>query len=93
LQESVLPAWAKIQALLAEEGRAVESLGADFQIPTGTSAPATIDLLRRWQDAGGTHGAVCTMGPGFTTAEPHIDFFAGLRESCDDYAPAILLAI
>jgi len=79
LESSVLPAWGKIKALLSVEGRAVESFGADFQIPTGTSAPITIDLLRRWQDAGGTHAAVRTMGLGFTTAQQHIDYFADVQ--------------
>ena len=80
LEGSVLPAWAKMKALLAEEGRAVDGFGADFQIPTGTGVPSTIDLLRRWQDAGGTHAAVRTMGLGFTTVQQHIDHIAEVRQ-------------
>jgi probable F420-dependent oxidoreductase len=89
LENSVLPAWSRIKTLLAAEGRAVESFGADFQIPNGTSAQAAIDLIRRWQDAGGSHAAVRTMGLGFTTAEQHVEHLAEVRRRLSASAPVL----
>lgn len=37
-------------------------------------------MIRRWEDAGGTHVAVRTMGLGFTRAEQHIEHLAQVRQ-------------
>lgn len=80
LDKSVLPAWAKTREFLAEEGRSVESFGADFQVPGGTSVDKAVDLIRRWEDAGGTHAAIRTMDYGFRAAEQHIDHLAAVKQ-------------
>jgi probable F420-dependent oxidoreductase len=80
LEERVMPAWGKVQQYLAEEGRSTEGFGADYQVPNGTTIPTTLDLIRRWRDAGGTHVAVRTMGLGFATTQQHIDYIAEIRE-------------
>jgi probable F420-dependent oxidoreductase len=80
LEERVLPAWKKIQQYLADEGRSVQDFGADYQMPNGTALQATLDLILRWQDAGGTHAAVRTMGLGLTTPQGHIDYLTQIRQ-------------
>jgi probable F420-dependent oxidoreductase len=80
LAERVLPAWQKIQGLLVEEGRSVAGFGADYQFPNGTNVQAALDMIRRWQDAGGTHAAVRTMGLGYTTIQQHVDHLAEVRQ-------------
>jgi probable F420-dependent oxidoreductase len=77
--ERVISAWQEIQRYLDEEGRDLTSFGADYQFPDGTDDVGSFDLLRRWEDAGGTHCAVRTMKLGFTTADQHIDHLARLR--------------
>ena len=79
LEDRVLPAWQKVQAYLAEEGRSQDAFGADYQIANGTGVDGTLDMIRRWEDAGGTHVAVRTMGLGFTSAEQHIEHLAEVR--------------
>lgn len=77
--DRVTAAWARVRELLAEEGRAVEGFGADFQAPDGTTAQQAADLARRWEDAGGTHFAVRTMKLGYTEVQQHVDHIAKAR--------------
>jgi probable F420-dependent oxidoreductase len=72
--EAILPGWEMLQSFLVDEGRAREGFGAEYILSEGTSVQDGIDTMRRWQDAGGTHFAVRTMGHGFATAEAHIAF-------------------
>lgn len=78
-EEMVLPAWRKLQGYLAEAGRSLADFGADYQVPNGTSAADAVDLIRRWEDAGGTHAAVRSLGCGFTSLPQHIDYFADVQ--------------
>ena len=78
--DRVLQAWERIREFLAQEGRDEASFGADYQLPDGTTMAATPDLIRRWEDAGGTSCAVRTMKLGYTTVEQHIDHLAKCRE-------------
>jgi probable F420-dependent oxidoreductase len=80
LEERVLPAWKDMQAYLAEEGRSKDAFGADYQIADGTGVDGALDMIRRWEDAGGSHAAVRTTGLGFTSAEQHIDHLAQARQ-------------
>lgn len=80
LDRGVLPAWRSMQDYLVEAGRSVEGFGADYQLPSGTGIEASLDLIRRWQDAGGTHVAVRTMGLGFTGVRQHVDHIAEIRQ-------------
>jgi probable F420-dependent oxidoreductase len=77
--ERVIPAWQAMQGYLVEEGRDPAAFGAEYQFPDGTDVMASLDLFRRWQDAGGTGCAVRSMKLGFTSAEQHIDHFAAIR--------------
>jgi hypothetical protein len=37
---------------------------------------ATADTIKRWEDAGGTHASVVTMGMGFDSTQAHLDYIA-----------------
>jgi hypothetical protein len=52
---------------------------ADYLSPTGDDVPKTLDQIKRWQDAGGTHFSVRTLGLGFTSLQQHLDFFTEVR--------------
>lgn len=75
--------WARVRLLLAENGRSVTGFGAHCLIQQtkgrGTPPQETVDAVRRWQDAGGTHVSVVTMGLNFTTVDQHIDHLAEIR--------------
>ena len=80
LEASILPAWARTRSYLKAEGRSGEGFGAEYLLPEGADIPTSLDLIRRWRDAGGTHAAVRTMGLGFTEARQHIDRLAEIRQ-------------
>lgn len=83
LEESALPGWQRLRELLAEAGRPVEGFGAHLILQDrsgrGLDVANSIDILRRWRDAGGTHASVGTMYRGYRTADEHIDFLAEVR--------------
>ena len=78
--ENVLDGWEALRGYLAEADRSAEGFGADYQLPDGSGVKATLDLLRRWRDAGGTHAGVRTLGLGFKEIQQHIDFIAEVRQ-------------
>jgi probable F420-dependent oxidoreductase len=75
--ENALPAWKRLKELLREAGRPVEGFGAEYLLQDyyarGLSADEAVDTARRWQDEGGTHIAIVTMGRGYRTADEHLD--------------------
>ncbi|MDE2404764.1 MAG: LLM class F420-dependent oxidoreductase [Sphingomonadales bacterium] len=75
-ESNILPGWQEVQRLLEKEGRRVDRFGAECLMPDGMKLADAINMLRRWQDAGGTHFGVRTMGLGFTEANQHIDYIA-----------------
>jgi probable F420-dependent oxidoreductase len=77
--ERVTAGWRTVQRFLEEEGRDPVSFGADYQFPDGTDVQTQLDLVRRWQDVGGTHCAARTMKRGYTAAQQHIDHLAEMR--------------
>ena len=65
-------------------GRSEEGFGKEYLLQSATVAGLTvqegIDSARRWQDAGGTHASVVTMGRGYKTYQQHIDHYAEFRQ-------------
>ena len=43
---------------------------------TSRGVEAVADTIKRWEDAGGTHASVVTMGMGFETVEEHLAYIA-----------------
>jgi probable F420-dependent oxidoreductase len=78
--ETCAAGWRSVQQHLAEDGRPVEGFGADYLLPPGVTPQTARDLIRRWQDLGGTHAAVRTMGLNLSTPAQHIDYLAEVRE-------------
>lgn len=72
-QEEAVGLKSRMEARLAELGRATEPFGFESiqQYTRGENAwPGDIAA---WRDAGGSHISVVTMGAGFTTVDAHID--------------------
>jgi probable F420-dependent oxidoreductase len=82
-----MPGWDRVRQLLQEAGRPIEGFRAQYlvqnRVAGGLSIDETQDTLRRWQDAGGTHASIVTMGRGFKTMEQHIDHLAEVRQRVD----------
>lgn len=80
---STIEEWEQIRALLRETGRDPAGFGGHALIANeafGAPSPQdTADLIRRWQDAGGTHASILSMGLGFTEAAQHVDHFAAVK--------------
>lgn len=81
--EEVFPAWKLTKEFLKREGRPIDGFGADLIVQDhegrGFKPEEVAGILRRWQDAGGTHASVCSMGQGFAGVDQHLDYFAEVR--------------
>jgi len=77
--KDVLGGWDRVKHHLAENGRSVDGYGADYVTVGATSIDKVTDTLKRWEDAGGTHASVVTMGMELKTIEAHLDFMAEIR--------------
>lgn len=78
-EERILPAWDRLQTLLSGTDRTGLSFGAEYILTENASVERAVEVMRRWQDVGGTHFAVRTMGHGFAHANQHIDFLADFQ--------------
>ncbi len=74
-EERIVPGWQELQQYLSEEGRGGQPFGAEYLTPDGSNIQQVVDLIHRWQDAGGTHVGIRSMGNGFTEPHQHIDYF------------------
>ena len=83
LADSVLPQWARLRELLAVANRPVADFRAFYLVQdnyaNGLGIQEAVDSIRRWQDEGGTHASVVTMGRGYTSIEQHIAHLEELR--------------
>jgi probable F420-dependent oxidoreductase len=71
---SVETGWARIKQMLAEAGRAETGFGRDYIALRTAGAEDAADCLKRWRDAGGTHGTICPLDQGHFDIRRHIDF-------------------
>lgn len=67
---------AALDGYLTEAGRDAGTFGKQCHMLRAKSADEALDTARRWQDAGGSHATVNTMGMGFATAADHIGYLA-----------------
>ena len=77
--ERAVDGWNRLQELVAETGRPQQEFGGEYLISGAVDPQAAADIASRWQDQGGTHVSVRTMGHGFTVPEQHIDYLAEVK--------------
>ena len=75
----VLDGWERTKQYLQENERDLAGFGADYVMLASRSVEETLDTLKRWQDAGGTHASVVTMGMKLGPAQAHIDYLADVK--------------
>jgi probable F420-dependent oxidoreductase len=84
LAKRALPGWDRIQQHLVEEGRPVAEFGRHLIVQNdrgcGYKVDDAVDILRQWQDAGGTHASITTMGLGYSSVEQHINHLAKVQQ-------------
>jgi probable F420-dependent oxidoreductase len=66
----------RLRWFLQQAGRDEQGFALHWLIRFGQSLADVTDRLKWWQDIGGTHAAVATLGKGFRTIDEHIDFIA-----------------
>ncbi len=79
----------RLKELLAEQGRSSDEFGLQCNMMSAKGADAVVETAARWQEIGGTHASINTMGQGFTTIDQHLDYITQVR---DALAKAGLLA-
>lgn len=70
--------WERVCELLEEEDRGVDEMGADWCL-RGDTPDDVAERVATWEDAGGSHATVVTLGLGFgDDVDAHIDHLAGV---------------
>ena len=70
----------RLQSLLQDQGRSTGQFGAEAMV-TGHADPIdAVRFVERWDELGGTHAAICTMGLGFDSIDAHLDYFEAVAE-------------
>jgi probable F420-dependent oxidoreductase len=75
-----LVALERVKHHVKEAGRPLSSFGLELALSNTKNATETVDYLRKWQDAGGTHASFRSMGMGFTETQQHLDFMADIKQ-------------
>lgn len=73
----------KLRQFLHQAGRENDDFGLHCNMLKAKTPADVIETARRWQDIGGTHVSVNTMGKGFTTAQEHLDYIGEVAEAVD----------
>lgn len=67
--------WNRLRERVDGAGRSAEAFGAEYvALPQAGGVDALAAEVEAWQEAGGTHLSVVTMGLGFDSVENHIDY-------------------
>ena len=75
----VLEGWDRLKHHLQENDRSVEGFGADYVALAARNVNETVDSLKRWQDAGGTHASIVTMGMNLGPVNAHVDYISTVK--------------
>lgn len=83
-EDMTLPYWKRVQQLLKKEGRSIDEFLAYQQTQnydtTGKTPQEAADTIKQWQDAGGTHSSILTMGREYKEIEQHIDHLVSVKQ-------------
>jgi probable F420-dependent oxidoreductase len=74
-------AWDRAREMVGEAGRDVAAFGGERMVPSAKGPAYVAEQVGAWQEAGGTHAAVVTMGQGLSTADAHIEHLAAVAEA------------
>jgi probable F420-dependent oxidoreductase len=71
----------RLREIMKEEGRSEEGFGLQCNMLRAQGAEAVVERTLAWQELGGSHAGVNTMGMGFETIDEHIGYVEEVREA------------
>ena len=81
--ERVMAGWERFCELLEQEGRSVDDVGADWCL-RGDTGDTVAERVAAWEEVGGTHASVVTLGLGFEgDVDAHIALLTEAADACD----------
>jgi probable F420-dependent oxidoreductase len=82
--EGAVAQWDRVKHHLAEQGRSQAEFGCELLALFARTAQESADHLKRWRDAGGTHGCVSSMSKDLGgDIDRHIAFVAEVKRLFD----------
>jgi hypothetical protein len=79
--DHAIQAWGRLRDLVRGRGRPVSAFGGDYVVlPWGDFDELRVET-DLWQEAGGTHISVVTMGRGLDSVDGHIDLLSALAHA------------
>lgn len=81
--QRALDGWERVCALLDEEERQVDDMGADWCL-RGETSDDVAERVATWEEAGGSHATVVTLGLGFDAdVDAHVAHLQGVAEALE----------
>ena len=68
--------WGRLQEVFREENRSLDGFGAEVTIGSRQGVDDVARRIEQWEELGGTHASVISMGLGLDSAQAHIEYFA-----------------
>lgn len=82
--QGAVEAWERVRHYLREVGRDEDGFGRDLLAIFARDAQEAADHLKRWRDAGGTHGTAPSMNKGLgNDIDAHIAYLAEVKRLLD----------
>lgn len=82
--EGAVAAWDRVKFHLDQQSRSQDGYGRELLALFAQTAQESADHLKRWRDAGGTHGCVSSMSKNLGgEIGPHIEFIAEVKRIMD----------
>ncbi|MCW2528176.1 MAG: luciferase family protein [Pseudonocardiales bacterium] len=81
--DHTITSWNLLRDRVRDEGRAVEDFGADYVVPLSGGIGDLVAEINGWDEAGGTHLSVITMGLGLSSVDAHIDHITEVSAALD----------
>jgi probable F420-dependent oxidoreductase len=79
--DPTLEAWNRMRDRVDALGRSVPDFGAEYLALPDNDLSGLPAQLHAWDEAGGTHASLITMGLGLDSAEAHIDYLASAAQA------------
>jgi probable F420-dependent oxidoreductase len=79
--DRTIDTWTGLRERVGEHGRAVDDFGADYVVPLRDGGSDVIAEINAWDQVGGSHLSLVTMGLGLTSVDAHIDRIAAFAHA------------
>jgi hypothetical protein len=76
--DTVVNHWNALRARVRSYGRQIDDFGADWVVTPRSRVSDVTDEVEAWQEAGGTHVTVPTVGLGLDSIDGHLDYVSSL---------------